>query len=475
VFAFHFSYTRTCCYTESHITLLPCLLSNRQVVQIEASIQFHFAMPPVTVSKHFTYLVLGGGSGGIASARRAAEFAGVTVGLIEKTVLGGTCVNVGCVPKKIMFTAATQREELQDAKDYGLQLKDTNVAIDWAALKIKRDAYIKRLNGIYGNNLGNSKVEHIAGVGKFVGPNKVSVDGRIYSGDHVLIAVGGHPTWPDVPGAEHGISSDGFFELERLPEKTLVVGAGYIAVEMAGILASLGSDVSLAIRKDKVLRSFDHMISDAVTEELEHIGVKLLRKTNVKEVKKETNGKLRVLTKEGQEVSDVDCLLWAVGRTPSTKELSLKDAGVEVDSKGNIKVDAFQNTSASNTYAVGDVTGVWELTPVAIAAGRKLAHRLFDGKKDWKLDYENIPTVVFSHPPVGTIGITEKEALEKYGSDSVKVYSSKFVPMYHSMTERKTPTRMKLICAGDEEKVVGLHMIGRGCDEMLQVRRCCSE
>ncbi len=211
-------------------------------------------MPPVNIAKHFTYLVIGGGSGGIASARRAAEFSGVTVGIVEKARLGGTCVNVGCVPKKLMYQAASHAEELEDIKDYGFDVnpKSAVANFDWAGLKKKRDAYIERLNGIYAKNLGNSKVEVITGTAKFVQERTVSVDGKLYSGDHVLIAVGGRPTWPDVPGADMGIDSDGFFELEKLPKKVVVVGAGYIAVEMASILKSLGSDVSLLIRHKHV-------------------------------------------------------------------------------------------------------------------------------------------------------------------------------------------------------------------------------
>jgi len=425
-------------------------------------------MAPVNVVKHFQYLVVGGGSGGIASARRAAEF-GVSVGLIEKQALGGTCVNVGCVPKKIMFQAAMHAEEFQDKIDYGHNITQTD-PFNWKDLKVKRDAYIQRLNGIYLNNLSKSKVELIRGEGTFVDKNLVAVGNDVYSADHILIAVGGYPTWPSIPGAEHGISSDGFFELETLPKKAVVVGAGYIAVEMAGIFKSLGSDVTLILRKDKALRSFDTMIVDTVTEELEHLGINLVK--NAREVahveKNEEDGNLTVCTKSGAVIDEVDCLLWAIGRTSNTGKLGLDKAGVDMDGKGDIIVDDFQNTSNPNIYAVGDATGKWQLTPVAIAAGRRLAHRIFNNESNLKLDYANIPSVVFSHPPIGTCGITEQEAREKYGDDQIKIYQSSFTPMYHAMTQRKQLTKMKLVCAGPEEKVVGLHMIGRGCDEMLQ-------
>nr|APH81361.1 glutathione reductase [Tigriopus kingsejongensis] len=425
-------------------------------------------MPPIGVTKHFNYLVVGGGSGGIASARRAAEFKNVTVGLIEKSKLGGTCVNVGCVPKKIMYQAAHFCEEVKDMGDYGVEFEGAFKGFNWGHLKPKRDAYIQKLNGIYGNNLGKSEVEHISGAGKIIGDRKVQVDGKIYSTDHLLIAVGGFPVWPEVPGANKGITSDGFFELETLPKKTVVVGAGYIAVEMAGILQALGSEVHFLIRHDKVLRNFDEMLAQAVTDELEHSGIHLVKNSNVKAVRG-NQPNLTVETHEGHVIDGVDCVLWAIGRAPATKNLGLDNSSIKVDKKGHIEVDEFQNTSSKNTYALGDVAGKYLLTPVAIAAGRKLAHRLFDQDKEHlKLDYENIPTVVFSHPPIGTMGLSQAEAEEKFGKDQIKIYQSKFTALYHSMTERKQMTNMKLVCLGPEEKVIGLHMIGRGCDEMLQ-------
>jgi len=418
-------------------------------------------MPPTGVKK-FDFLVLGGGSGGIASARRAAEF-GVKVGLIENSRLGGTCVNVGCVPKKVMFNTAVHMEYIHDHKDYGFDV--TFNKFNWPAIKKKRDEYIVRLNGIYERNLGSSKVEYIKGYGKFTPEGQVECDGQLYTADHILIATGGRPTTPKIPGGENGISSDGFFELEDLPKKTVVVGAGYIAVELAGILHTLGSDTTLLIRFDKVLRNFDSIISDGVTEELETAGVKVMRSTQTKSVTKVGEKNFTVHTNNG-DIENVDCLIWAIGRKPNI-EIGLEHVGVQLE-KGHIKVDEFQNTDAKGIYALGDVCGKALLTPVAIAAGRRLAHRIFNNEKDLKLDYDNIPTVVFSHPPVGTIGLTEDEAKEKYGADKIKTYATKFSPMYHAVTDRKTQCRMKLICVLPEEKVVGLHMMGIGCDEMLQ-------
>ena len=289
------------------------------------------------------------------------------------------------------------------------------------------------MNDIYLSNLNKSKVELIEGQAKFVGQNEIAVehgsqDKSVYTADHILVAVGGYPSWPtSIPGYEHGISSDGFFELKELPKKAVVVGAGYIAVEMAGILKSLGSDVTLVIRYQSVLRSFDSMISQAVTREIQEMGIKVIRSSNIEKVNKRENGKLDISTDKGELFDGIDCLLWAIGRTPNTMDLGLDVAGVKTNSRSQIEVDEFQATSAKGIYAVGDATNAgWELTPVAIAAGRKLAHRLFDPSvsdvSKTKLDYENIPSVVFSHPPIGTIGISEETAKKLHGEDNIKIY-----------------------------------------------------
>ncbi|XP_077987932.1 glutathione reductase, mitochondrial-like [Glandiceps talaboti] len=414
--------------------------------------------------KTFDYLVIGGGSGGIASARRAAEF-GTKVALIEHGRLGGTCVNVGCVPKKVMFNAAMHSEMLHDHKDYGFTVTG-DVKFDWNTIKTSRDSYIKRLNGIYGANLEKSKVEFINGHAAFTEDKCVEVNGEKYTAPHIMIATGGKPVVPNVPGSEYGITSDGFFELEDLPKKCVVIGAGYIAVELAGILNALGTDVSLCIRYDRALRTFDSMISESVTDGMEANGIKVCKRTSVNSVSRQDDGKLTLDTTTGAK-NDVDCLIWAIGRVPNA-DIGLDKVGVKVDKGNNIVVDEYQNTSTEGIYALGDVCGRALLTPVAIAAGRRLSHRLFDNKTNLKLDYSNIPTVVFSHPPIGTIGMTEAEAEAKYGKDNLKIYKSAFVPLYHSVTERKPKTAMKLICAGPEEKIVGLHMQGTGCDEMLQ-------
>ncbi|XP_053734772.1 glutathione reductase, mitochondrial isoform X2 [Synchiropus splendidus] len=434
---------------------------------------------PAADTTRFDFLVIGGGSGGLAGARRAAEL-GASAAVIESNKLGGTCVNVGCVPKKVMWNAAVHAEYIHDHSDYGFDVG--SVKFTWETLKAKRDAYVGRLNGIYGNNLVKAKIESINGYARFTNDPEptVEVNGKKYSAPHILIATGGRPSTvsdTEIPGASLGITSDGFFELETLPKRSVVVGAGYIAVEMAGILSTLGSETSLIIRQGGVLRTFDSFISTNCTKELQNSGIDLRKHSQVKSVIKKENGlEVTVVTRDPEKkheeeintIQGVDCLLWAIGREPKTSGLNLGHLGVNVDKRGHIMVDEFQNTSRAGIYAVGDVCGRALLTPVAIAAGRKLAHRLFEGKKDSKLDYSNIPTVVFSHPPIGTIGLTEEEAIQSYGKENIKIYKTSFTPMYHAITTRKSLCIMKLVCVGKEEKVMGLHMQGLGCDEMLQ-------
>lgn len=431
----------------------------------------------------FDYLVIGAGSGGIASARRAATY-GAKVGVIEKARLGGTCVNVGCVPKKVMWNAATIAETLHDMHHYGFSGgESSDVSFNWSFIKEARDKYIVRLNGIYERNMGNSGVASILGAASFSdGGKSVIVDPSdgsdpvTYTAKNVLIAVGGYPEFPDGDGIkEHAISSDGFFELEDLPRKAVVVGAGYIAVELAGVLNSLGTDTSLVVRKAKALREFDDIIAETLDDEMAKQGIVVHKETNgVKSIVVDDNGLKTVTLNNGDVISDVDCVLMATGRKPLVEPLNLSGAGVNQKPSGHIIVDEYSATSADGIFALGDVCGNVELTPMAIAAGRRLADRLFgpDEYNDAKVSYDLVPTVVFSHPPIGTIGLTEKQALEKYGEDNVKIYRSKFANLYYGPwqvdPDDKPKTAMKLICAGEEELVVGLHVIGMGADEMLQ-------
>lgn len=418
-------------------------------------------------ANHYDYFVIGGGSGGIASARRAASY-GAKTAIVEGNIIGGTCVNVGCVPKKVMWNCADVRATLNVSSDYGFDIPKEAHGFKWPIIKKKRDEYIKRLNGIYHNNLASSKVDEFAGYAKFTGLKTVEVEGKTYTADHILIAAGGYPDLPDIPGAEHGITSDGFFELEDLPKKVVVVGAGYIAVEMAGMLHTLGADTTIVIRNEQFLRSFDETLRTTLHKEMEEKGPKVVKKTEIKSVTKKEDGTLTLTTNNNEELSGFDCLLWAVGRKPRTKQLDLDKAGVRLNELGFIQTDEYQNTTAPGVYSVGDISGRVQLTPVAIAAGRRLSDRLFGGKAGAKLSYDDVPSVVFSHPPIGTVGLTEEQAKEKYGEKNIKIYMSSFTNMYFSVSTTKEKTVMKLVCVLPEERIVGLHVIGKGADEMVQ-------
>lgn len=414
---------------------------------------------------HFDYLVLGGGSGGIASARRAAKH-GARVALVESGRLGGTCVNVGCVPKKVMFNAATIAEALHDARDYGFEVEAG--AFDWGRVRRARDAYVARLNGTYRNNLDADGVALVNGRARFVASREVEVDGRRLGADHVLIATGGRPRVPSLPGAELGITSDGFFELDALPPAVAVVGAGYIAVELAGIFRALGAAVTIVLRGEALLKAFDPMIRATVAENLHAAGVRIETHAALERAERGAGGTVALVARDGRRFEGLSTLLWAIGRDPNTDSLDLDRAGVRTDGEGHIVVDPLQTTSAPGVHAVGDVTGRFMLTPVAIAAGRRLADRLFGGQTDARLDYESIPTVVFSHPPVGTVGLTQDEAEKVHGTAAVRCYTTRFTGLYHALTERKVATSMKLVTVGPTERVVGIHVVGAGADEMIQ-------
>lgn len=445
-------------------------------------------MPPLPKKEaeergEYDYFVIGGGSGGLASARRAASY-GAKVGLVEATYrLGGTCVNVGCVPKKVMWYTADIADNIRKAAAYGFgddsMADDMVKKFDWTTLKHKRDAYIKRLNGIYEKNLVNDKVDYHEGYASFIDKNTLQIeglDGEKYTvkAKQITIAVGGRPTIPSdekIPGASYGINSDGFFDIEEQPKRVAVVGAGYIAVELAGVFNTLGTETHLLIRHEKVLRTFDPLIQDTLTPYMEKTGLNVHKKTNVQKVEKTESGALRLHLDSQSAPLEVDVLLWAIGRHANTEKLGSDKIGVKHDEQGDVKVDEYQNTDVEGVYAIGDVAGKVLLTPVAIAAGRRLSNRLFGGDKykNDKLSYDNIPSVVFSHPTIGSVGLTEPEAREKYG-DKVKIYNTSFKAMSFAMLdeEHKQPTAYKLITVGEEEKVVGLHIIGEGSDEMLQ-------
>jgi len=413
---------------------------------------------------HFDLISLGGGSGGIAVARRAAAL-GARCALIEAGKLGGTCVNRGCVPKKLMWHAASIAHTLQQASDYGFE--SATGKLDWARLKLGRDAYIKRLNSIYRTNLEDSRVELISGWGRFIDAHTLEVDGKRYTAEHIVIATGGQPQIPDVPGARLGINSDGFFGLFTQPQRIAIAGSGYIAIEFAGMLNALGSEVSLLIRRQNFLNGFDNMIQDQLMASMQDNGINVLCSVQIESVERDPEGVLTLATSHDHRLTGFDCLIWAIGRSPATSGLNLAAAGITPDGRGFIETDTFQNTKVPGIYAIGDVSGRAALTPVAIAAGRRLADRLFGGKKNSRLDYENIPTVIFSHPPAGSIGLTEDAARALHGS-AVKVYQTRFIPLYYGLTRHKSHAAMKLVTVGSDEKIVGCHVIGQGADEMLQ-------
>lgn len=416
------------------------------------------------MSRHFNYLAIGGGSGGIASANRAATY-GQNCAIIEAKYLGGTCVNVGCVPKKAMWFAGQIADAFKYAEDYGFSA-DVK-PLDWSKLVASREAYIKRIHGSYDRVLAKNNISVINGYARFIDANTVEVNGERITADHITIATGGKPIMPDIPGAEHGIDSDGFFALQQQPKRVAVVGAGYIAVELAGVMHALGSDTHLLVRKAKPLRQFDDMLSDTLVEIMAKEGPTLHNHCEVTSVEKQPDASLLLSLSNGNSLT-VDCLIWAIGRAPATDDLNIASTGVTLDDHGYIKTDDYQNTNVQGIYAVGDNTGRAELTPVAVAAGRQLAERLFNNKPKAHLNYDLIPTVMFSHPPIATIGLTEQQAQQQYGKDHLKIYRSEFTAMYTALTQHRQITRIKLICAGDNEKIVGLHMIGYGADEILQ-------
>ena len=418
------------------------------------------------MTQHFDYISIGGGSGGIASANRAAKL-GKKAAVIEAKYIGGTCVNVGCVPKKAMWYAGQISDALKFAADYGFNapLK----SFDWAKLVENREAYIKRIHAAYQRGFDANNVTVIEGFATFVNNNTLEVNGELYTADHITIATGGRPSIPSIEGAEYGINSDGFFALTEQPKSVAVIGAGYIAVELAGVFHALGTQTHLLVRNEKPLRAFDEMLSTTLVEQMEKHGPTLHNHSTPERIEKLADGNLLIHLTNGQSIGPVEQLIWAIGREPATDNINIEATGIKLDERGFIPTDKFQNTNVANIYAVGDNTGRAQLTPVAVAAGRRLCERLFNNKPDEHLDYTGIATVVFSHPVIGTVGLTESEAVEQYGEDNISVYNSQFTALYQAITEDyRDPTRMKLICTGKDEKVIGLHSIGFGSDELLQ-------
>lgn len=413
--------------------------------------------------KHYDLICIGGGSGGLAAARRAAEY-GAKVLVIEAKDLGGTCVNVGCVPKKMTWHAAQIVDFAHLAKDYGFA--ELNPQLAYREFADKRDAFIHKLNGIYGRNLEKAGVELVNGYAQFIDKQTVAVGEQQFSATHIVVAVGGEPMIPEITGAELGMDSDDFFALRELPKSMAVVGAGYIAVELAGVLNALGVETHLIVRKQRFLKYVDHDINEVVTEQMQKDGVHIHFETQISEVCEAEDG-LQLALNTGKSLA-VEQLLWAIGRTPMTDALGLGKTEITTQPNGNIVVDELQNTTQAGVYAIGDITGQPTLTPAAIEAGRQLAERLFNHKPQASADFTYVPTVIFSHPAIGTVGLTEQEAVEKHGQSSVRVYQSTFNPLLRAMTEHKVPTRMKMVCVGDEQTVAGVHIVGDFADEIIQ-------
>ncbi len=414
------------------------------------------------MNRHYDLIAIGGGSGGLAVAERAAQH-GRRVAVVESKKLGGTCVNNGCVPKKVMWYAANLAHAVDDAEGFGIpaQRGDTN----WSKLIEGRQSYIDSINGYwdgYANDLGVSVIE---GYARFIGAGEIEVDGEIYTADHIVIATGGRPIVPPLPGAELGITSDGFFQLKQQPRNVAVIGGGYIGVELAGVLSALGSEVTVVALEDRLLELFDPMISEVLMKEMEKQGINQRLSFQVSGLEK-TEAGIALNSAAGEQLDGFDTVIWAVGRGANTQSLNLESAGVEAERNGIVPTDEFQNTNVPGIYAIGDITGRTPLTPVAIAAGRRLADRLFANQPDSRVDYDNIPSVVFSHPPVATVGLTEAQARQRH--ERVRIYKTDFTPMRYALSNHAVTTAMKLVCVGEEERVVGIHLIGDNVDEMLQ-------
>lgn len=414
----------------------------------------------------FDLIVLGGGSGGIASAVRAATY-GAKVAVIEAKHLGGTCVNHGCVPKKLMFNASIIADMLRKSPDYGFAPVD--VKLDWPMLVKKRNNYIEKLREIYAQRLNKYHITHLPGKGVFLDPKTVGVCGKEYKAQHIIIATGGEPILPnDLLGVNHAINSDGFFQLTEQPNKVAIIGGGYIGVELAGLLHSLGTETHMLLRGDRLLSRFDDMLGQTLLEIMQQSGLIIHPNYQAHQIILQENAKKTLKCQTGTLITDLDAVVIAIGRAPRTFDLNLAGIDVKQDKRGLIIVDRYQNTSVSGIYAIGDVTDAPALTPVSIAAGRKLADRLFGQQKDDHLNYENICSVIFTHPPIGSVGLSEKDALDKFGKKKIKIYKTQFDPMFDALSEEKTPTAMKLVTKGKDEKIIGLHIIGYGADEMLQ-------
>ncbi|MRG94069.1 glutathione-disulfide reductase [Polyangium spumosum] len=408
----------------------------------------------------FDLFTIGAGSGGVAGSRRSASY-GARVAICEAGRVGGTCVLRGCVPKKLLVHGAHVAEELEDARGFGWTIGEAK--LDWAKLIEAKDRELDRLNGIYVRMLRDAGVTMIEGSARIVGPHTVEVSGERYTARHVLIATGSRAVRPDIPGKELGISSDEALALPYVPRRALVVGGGYIGVEFAGIWRAAGAKVTLVVRGDNVLRGFDQDVRESVAEGMQKRGIEILRETILRSVAREADGLSVRLA--GGEIVETDVVLFATGRAPNTEGLGLEEIGVALDEERAIKVDSYSRTSVPSIFAVGDVTDRINLTPVAIAEARAVAETLFRDRPT-EMDHADVPSAVFSQPPVGTVGLSEHEARRRYGK--IDVYRARFRPMKHTLSGRDERTMMKLIVDRATQKVVGAHMVGADAPEIIQ-------
>jgi glutathione reductase (NADPH) len=409
----------------------------------------------------FDLFVIGAGSGGVRAARMAAGF-GAKVGVAESDRPGGTCVIRGCIPKKLLVYASHYAEDFADARSYGWTVGDTRFS--WADLIANKDREIDRLSAIYSELLQKSGVTQLQGTATLQDGHTIAIAGRTVTAQHILIATGGRPHRPHIPGIEHAITSDEAFELAALPKRILVVGGGYIAVEFAGIFHGLGAHVTLAYRSGQLLRGFDQDVRDHVAAEMAKKGIRILLHTVVTRLEPRGDGTLNAAGIAGDD-SVFDAVMHATGRVPNTAGLGLAELGVKLDEQGGIVVDRFSHSSVPGIHAVGDVTNRVALTPVAIREAAALATTLFGGARV-PFDHENIPSAVFCQPPVGTVGLTQHEAVAKYGS--VDIYKTAFRPLRHTLSGRDERSMMKLIVDSASQRVVGAHMVGADSPEIIQ-------
>ncbi len=417
----------------------------------------------MTSGNEYDLVVIGAGSGGVRLARTSAAM-GAKVAIVESADLGGTCVNVGCVPKKLFVYASHVREEIEDGAGYGFQVPPEQVGFDWPTLLANKNREIERLNGIYGRLLDNANVTLFRGQACLESSQCVGVGDTSLTADRIAIATGSWPWIPDIPGKEHLLSSNEMFYLDQLPGEAVVWGGGYIAVEFAGILAGLGVDTTLIYRGDLFLRGFDSDVRSFVADEVRKKGVNLRFETNIEAVSRVSEQHFEVTLNDGS-VLHTGLVMAATGRRPLTDGLNLEAAGVELDSKGYIQTDNHFCTSSPSVYALGDVIGTPQLTPVALAQAMTLSRHLF-GDAEGQMDYRNIPTAVFCQPNIGTVGLTEEEAREECAA--VRIYRTDFKPMKHTLTGREERTFMKLVVDDESDRVVGAHMVGPEAGEMMQ-------